>query len=66
MPTKLFDQVRILRVRRCAQHTRVSGCEDEFDYIDMFYNPTRKHTNNGMLSPIDYEIKQRKMNEAGV
>ncbi|MFT7440517.1 MAG: hypothetical protein ACI83E_002014 [Sulfitobacter sp.] len=36
------------------------------DYIEMFYNPTRKHTNNGMLSPVDYEIKQRKMNEAGV
>ena len=32
----------------------------------MFYNPTRKHTNNGMLSPVDYEIKQKKMNEAGV
>ncbi|MEP3342566.1 MAG: IS3 family transposase, partial [Hyphomicrobiales bacterium] len=40
--------------------------QDVFDYIEMFYNPTRKHTNNGMLSPIDYEIKQQKMNEAGV
>ncbi|MFT6527166.1 MAG: hypothetical protein ACJAXG_001113 [Celeribacter sp.] len=37
-----------------------------FDYIEMFYNPSRKHTNNGMLSPVDYETKQRKMNEAGV
>jgi putative transposase len=36
------------------------------DYIEMFYNSTRKHTNNGMLSLVDYEIKQRKMNEAGV
>ena len=40
--------------------------QDVFDYIEMFYNPTRKHTNNGMLSPVDYEIKQKKMNEAGV
>jgi putative transposase len=32
----------------------------------MFYNPTRKHTNNGMLSPVDYEIKQQTMNKAGV
>jgi putative transposase len=31
-----------------------------------FYNPTRKHTNNGMLSPVDYETEQKKMNEAGV
>lgn len=28
------------------------------DYIEMFYNPARKHTNNGMLSPFDYETKQ--------
>lgn len=37
-----------------------------FDYIEMFYNPTRNRTNNGMMSPVDYEIKQAKMNEAGV
>jgi len=29
-------------------------------------NPKRKHTNNGMLSPIDFEIRQRKLKEAGV
>jgi len=34
--------------------------------IEMFYNPKRKHTNNGMLSPVDYEREQKKMNEAGV
>ena len=32
----------------------------------MFYNPKRKHTNNGKLSPVDFEIRQRKLNEAGV
>jgi putative transposase len=37
-----------------------------FDGIEMFYNPKRKHTNNGMLSPVDYEIKQQRMNTAGV
>ncbi|KPQ13292.1 MAG: transposase, partial [Rhodobacteraceae bacterium HLUCCO18] len=25
-----------------------------------------KHTNNGMLSPVDFEIRQQKLNEAGV
>ncbi|MEP1490547.1 MAG: IS3 family transposase, partial [Paracoccaceae bacterium] len=39
---------------------------DVFDYIEMFYNPTRKHTNNDMLSPVGYEMKQQKMNEADV
>jgi putative transposase len=32
----------------------------------MFYNPTRNHTNNGMLSPVDHKMKQNKSNEAGV
>jgi len=49
-----------------------------FDYIEMFYNPKRKHTNNGMLSHplthawhvlpamVDYETRQLKLNQAGV
>lgn len=37
-----------------------------FEYIEMFYNPKRKHTNNGMLSPVDYENKQRKLKKASV
>lgn len=36
------------------------------DYIEIFYNPKRKHTNNGMLSPVDFETRQQKLNEAGV
>ena len=35
--------------------TRDAARQDVFDYIEMFYNPNRKHTNNGMLSPVDYE-----------
>ncbi len=32
----------------------------------MFYNAKRKHTNNGMLSPADFEFRQKTMNKAGV
>lgn len=39
---------------------------DVFEYIELFYNPKRKHTNNGMLSPVDFEIRQQKLNTAGV
>lgn len=54
------------RIRRRTYTTRDAARQDVFDYIEMFYNTTRKHTNNGMLSPVDYETEHKKMNEAGV
>ena len=39
---------------------------DLFQYIELFYNPKRKHKNNGMLSPVDFEIRQQKPNNGGV
>ena len=30
--------------------------QDVFEYIELFYNPKRRHANNGMLSPVDYEM----------
>jgi hypothetical protein len=37
-----------------------------FGWIEMFDNPRGKHTNNGMLSPVDFETGQQKRNEVGV
>ena len=31
-----------------------------------YSNPKRKHTNNGILSPVDFKTRQRKLNEASV
>ncbi len=39
--------------------------QDVFDYIGMFYNPKRKHANNGMPSPVNFE-RQQKLNPQGV
>lgn len=61
-----FHLLKRERIKRQTYITRDAARQDVFDYIEMFYNPTRKHTNNGMLSPVDYEIKQQKTNEAGV
>jgi len=61
-----FHLLKRERIRRRTYLTRDAARQDVFDYIEMFYNPTRKHTNNGMLSPADYEMKQQRMNEAGV
>ena len=64
--TDEFKQGAVAQVVERGYLTRNAARQDVFDYIEMFYNPTRKHTNNGMLSPVDYEMKQQKMNEASV
>ena len=61
-----FQLLKRERIRRRTYMTREDARQDVFEYIEMFYNPKRKHTNNGMLSPVDFEIRQQKMNEAGV
>lgn len=61
-----FQLLKRERIRRRTYLTRDAARQDVFDYIEMFYNPSRKHTNNGMMSPVDYETKQLKLNKAGV
>ena len=61
-----FQLLKRERIRRRIYLTREAARQDVFDYIEMFYNPKRKHTNNGMLSPVDFEVRQQKLNEAGV
>ena len=61
-----FQLLKRERIRRRTYLTREAARQDVFDYIEMIYNPKRKHTNNGMLSPVDLEARQRKLNEAGV
>jgi len=53
------------RIRRKIYKTRENARQDVFDYIELFYNPKRKHSNNGMLSPIEFE-RQHKMKLQGV
>ncbi|MDB2578169.1 IS3 family transposase, partial [Tateyamaria sp.] len=38
---------------------------DVFEYIELFYVPKRKHTNNGILSPVDFEERQLTLKKAG-
>ena len=61
-----FQLLKRERIRRRTYLTREAARQDVFDYIELFYNPKRKHTNNGMLSPVDFETRQQKLNEAGV
>ncbi|WP_235872075.1 IS3 family transposase, partial [Pseudoxanthomonas winnipegensis] len=35
--------------------TRDAARSDVFDYIEMFYNPKRRHGSNGGVSPVEFE-----------
>ncbi len=60
-----FNLLRRERIRRRTYKTRKEARHDVFDYIEMFYNPKRKHARNGMLSPLEFE-KQQNVNREGV
>jgi putative transposase len=60
-----FNLLKRERIRRRTYLTRVEARQDVFDYIEMFYKPTRKHVRNGMLSPVEFE-RQQKMTTEGV
>ena len=61
-----FQLLKRERIRRRSYPTRDAARQDVSEYIEMFYNPKRKRTKNGMLSPVDFEKGQQKLNEAGV
>lgn len=54
------------RIRRKTYPTRDDARRDVFEYIELFYNSKRKHTNNGMMSPVDFETRQQKLKQACV
>jgi putative transposase len=52
-----FQLLKRERIKRRTYPTRESARSDVFDYIEMFYNPKRRHGNNGGLSPVQFEQK---------
>ncbi|MDN3714382.1 IS3 family transposase [Paracoccus cavernae] len=60
-----FNLLKRERIRRRTYRTREDARQDVFDYIEMFYNPKRKHVRNGMLSPAEFE-RQQMMRREGV
>ena len=50
-----FQLLKRERVRRRVYKDREEARSDIFDYIEMFYNPKRRHSYTNRLSPVDYE-----------
>jgi putative transposase len=51
----LFSSLITERIARKTYRTRNQATADVFDYIERFYNPTRRHSTLGYLSPVDFE-----------
>jgi putative transposase len=50
-----FSNLKAERIKRKIYRTRDEARADIFNYIELFYNPKRRHSANGGLSPITYE-----------
>lgn len=54
-PVESFsDQLKRERIR-CTIYSTKDARSEAFDYIEMFYNPKRRHCSNGDLSPVEFE-----------
>lgn len=55
-----FSSLKTERVRRKTYRTRKQARSDFFDYIERLYNPQRRHSTIGYLSPIAFEEQATK------
>ncbi|MGO4113655.1 IS3 family transposase [Rhizobium ruizarguesonis] len=52
-----FSSLKSERTARKVYRTRDDAKADVFDYIERFYNPKRRHSTLGYLSPMEFENK---------
>jgi putative transposase len=52
-----FSSLKAERTARKTYRTRDEARADVFDYIERFYNPKRRHSTIGDISPVDFEMK---------
>ena len=50
-----FSTLKIERIHRRRYATREEVRADVFDYIERFYNPRRRHSTLGQISPVEFE-----------
>jgi len=55
-----FQLLKRERIKRRIYATRDEARAEVFDYIEMFYNPKRRHSSNGGLSPVEFEQRHLK------
>jgi len=50
-----FQLLKRERAKKQTYSTKEVAKRDIFNYIEMFYNPVRRHTANNLLSPVEFE-----------
>ena len=50
-----FSSLKTERTAHKVYRTRNDARADVFDYIERFYNPRRRHSTLGYLSPVEFE-----------
>lgn len=53
-----FSSMKTERIARKVYRTRAQARADVFDYIETFYNPKRRHSTLGYVSPVQFEETQ--------
>jgi putative transposase len=54
-----FSSLKTEHTARKTYRTRDDAKADAFDYIERFYNPRRRHSTIGCLSPVEFEEQMR-------
>ena len=52
-----FSSLKTERTARKQYRTRDDARTDVFDYIERFYNPVRRHSTIGYISPMEFEMQ---------
>jgi putative transposase len=52
-----FSSLKTERTARNTYRTRDQAKADVFDYIECFYNPKRRHSTLGYMSPMEFETR---------
>ena len=50
-----FSSLKTERTARKMYRSRDEAKADVFDYIERFYNPKRRHSTSGYMSPMEVE-----------
>ncbi len=50
-----FSTLKTERIHKTRYRARDEARADIFDYIEQFYNPGRRHSTLGQISPVQYE-----------